>query len=243
MEGFTYHNIFETKGIEYLVILGFFAILIPFWLVLNRRVEITRQIRKGIGVLKAGLFKVPQGVFHFGNHTWAHLEKSGVARVGLDDLLVRITGDISVSWLKHEGDNVMKDDPVAEIKHEGKTLAITSPLSGTFTGRNMEISKDPAVVTVDPYNEGWLLRIKPTAWIAETHDCHVAAEANSWLDSELERFRTFLATSLAKVSPESSKIVLQDGGELVENTLSELPGEVWKDFESEFLNGKKAALL
>ena len=44
MEQFTYNNIFETKGIEYLLIIGFFLVLIPFWLILNKRVEIARQI-------------------------------------------------------------------------------------------------------------------------------------------------------------------------------------------------------
>ncbi len=32
MEGFTYTNIFETKGIEYIIIICFFLILIPFWI-------------------------------------------------------------------------------------------------------------------------------------------------------------------------------------------------------------------
>ena len=51
MEGFSYNNIFETKGIEYLAIIAFFAILIPFWLLLNKQVknkkttsEIIRQL-------------------------------------------------------------------------------------------------------------------------------------------------------------------------------------------------------
>jgi hypothetical protein len=30
MESFSYVNIFETKGLEYLVIIGFLAILLPF---------------------------------------------------------------------------------------------------------------------------------------------------------------------------------------------------------------------
>jgi hypothetical protein len=31
-------------------------------------------------------------------------------------------------------------------------------------------------------------------------------------------------------------VVLQDGGELTENSLSELPDDVWLDFQKEFLN-------
>ena len=46
MDGFSYNNIFETKGIEYLVVIAFFALLIPFWITLNKQAKITGQIQK-----------------------------------------------------------------------------------------------------------------------------------------------------------------------------------------------------
>ena len=42
--------------------------------------------------------------------------------------------------------------------------------------------------------------------------------------------------SMGKHSSELSMLTLQDGGELRNNTLSELPNEVWQDFQKEFLN-------
>ena len=60
MEGFYYSNIFETKGIEYIVVLIFFAILIPFWLVLNKQVNIKKQIQKAISILTANVLRIPQ---------------------------------------------------------------------------------------------------------------------------------------------------------------------------------------
>jgi glycine cleavage system H protein len=36
--------------------------------------------------------------------------------------------------------------------------------------------------------------------------------------------------------PEPSILVLQDGGEIVEQPLAELPQEVWNDFQEEFLS-------
>lgn len=46
MDGFTYTNIFETKGIEYLMIIVFMLILIPFWITLNRKTGKKKNIRK-----------------------------------------------------------------------------------------------------------------------------------------------------------------------------------------------------
>ncbi len=48
MDAFSYNNIFETKGIEYLVVIAFLALLIPFWITLNKKAKITGQLRKGI---------------------------------------------------------------------------------------------------------------------------------------------------------------------------------------------------
>ena len=36
MDGFTYYNIFDTKGIEYLFIIAFLILLIPFWIIINK---------------------------------------------------------------------------------------------------------------------------------------------------------------------------------------------------------------
>ena len=37
-------------------------------------------------------------------------------------------------------------------------------------------------------------------------------------------------------SAESLKVVMQDGGALCDHVLTGMSGEVWKDFEKEFLN-------
>ncbi len=70
MEGFTYSNLFDTKGIEYLVVIAFLLLLIPFWLILNRQGRMVSRIRNVAGVLSATLMKIPQGIFYNKNHTW-----------------------------------------------------------------------------------------------------------------------------------------------------------------------------
>ena len=46
MDAFSYSNIFETKGIEYIAIIAFFMVLIPFWIILNKREVIKQKIQK-----------------------------------------------------------------------------------------------------------------------------------------------------------------------------------------------------
>ncbi|HRZ78301.1 MAG TPA: hypothetical protein P5248_13080, partial [Bacteroidales bacterium] len=118
MDGFSYYNIFDTKGMEYIVIIAFLLLLIPFWLILNRGDRLRQGVRRALGVLTAGVLRVPQGIYHSQNHTWAFLERFGAARVGLDDLLMRITGEVELKFMRQPGETVRKGDLLAEIAQD-----------------------------------------------------------------------------------------------------------------------------
>lgn len=238
MDGFTYKNIFETKGIEYLVTIVFFVILIPFWILLNRQVKTKKQIQKSLGTLTANSLKVPHGLFFSRFHTWTHLEKSGVAKVGLDDLLLHITGEVKFHQLIKSGESVKKGDLLAEISNKGKVLKIFSPISGEIVEANAELANSPELLNEDPYLKGWMYKVKPSSWVTDTHSYFLAEDATAWAMQELERFKDFLANSVVKNSPIPSNVILQDGGELIDNPLSELPDEVWQEFQQDFLSKK-----
>jgi glycine cleavage system H protein len=236
MDGFSYSDIFATKGLEYLIIIAFLVLLIPFWIMLNKQVKMTRQLKNALGILSANILRIPQGLFYSKNHTWMHLEKSGAAKVGLDDLLLHITGEVKFSHLKNPGDMINKGDLLTEINQNGKLLAIFSPVSGKIVETNPILHEHPGTLNEDPYGKGWIYKIKPSNWIAEAKSCYLAEEATIWSERELLRFKDFLAVTMKNNSPEASMVILQDGGELCDHSLSALPDETWKDFQKEFLN-------
>jgi len=235
MEQFAYSNIFETKGIEYLVIITFLVLLIPFWVLLNKKVKIIKSMHKALGVLSANVLKIPQGIFYCKNHTWTHLETTGAAKVGLDDLLLHITGEVIFKNLKNQGDIIRKGDLLTEIYQNGKGLNIYSPISGKILNTNSTLNEKPGMLVTDPFGIGWIYEIKPTNWKSETNSYFLAEDATNWSNKELKRFKDFLASSVKKYSPVPSMLVLQDGGELRDNLLSEMPIEIWQDFQKSFL--------
>ena len=124
MEGFTYTNIFETKGIEYLVIIAFFAILVPFWLILNRKSKLKQQLSKALSFITPDSLRIPQGVFFSKFHTWAHLGTNGQARVGIDDLLLHFTGDITFENNLKPGDKIAKGESSVRLNTMGKSCKL-----------------------------------------------------------------------------------------------------------------------
>jgi glycine cleavage system H protein len=235
MEGFNYTDIFATKGLEYLIIISFLALLIPFSLVLNKKVRTTRQIKLALGTLSATMLKIPQGLYFARNHTWMFIEKTGIARVGLDDLLLHMTGEVRFGNLRHPGEMIFKGELLTELIHEGKTLQICSPVSGLIIQANAALDEQPGMLNDDPYGKGWMYAIKPTDWITEVKSCYFAEEATAWSAKELVRFKDFLTATLRTCSPDPGMVVLQDGGELCDHALHALPEDSWDDFQKEFL--------
>lgn len=236
MDGFRYINIFETKGIEYIIIIAFLIMIIPFWIIINKQTGLERQMKKALGILTAGILRIPKGLFYNRNHTWVHLERSGSATVGLDDFLIHATGEIKFKSIKKPDDFINKGDLMAEIVQSGKILRITSPISGKIVYANSRIKYNPGILNEDPYGKGWIFKIIPSHWFEETSSFYMAEEAIEWSRQEIVRLKDFLAQSMNKYSPETSMNILQDGGELCDRPLSELPDQVWQDFQKSFLN-------
>jgi glycine cleavage system H protein len=231
MDGFTYHNIFDTKGIEYIVIICFFLILIPFWIGLNKT-----SFKKAIDVLATKILRIPQGLFFSKNHTWAFLEKTGSAKVGLDDFMQRATGNVNFNYMKSTNENIKKGDVIAEIIQNGKTLKVLSPISGTILKTNENLNDEPGKFNEDPYELGWLYSMKPNSWVEDTKSYLLAENAEEWAKNELSRFKDFVVTSASNIHGKEATVALQDGGEIREHILDEMPSEVWEDFQKEFLN-------
>ncbi|MCK4919473.1 MAG: hypothetical protein KAS71_00415 [Bacteroidales bacterium] len=237
MEGFSRVDIFDTKGIEYIFVIGYLIFLIIFWNVSNKHEGIIMRIKTAIGNLSAGILKIPQGLFYNKNHTWTHLEKSGEAKVGLDDFLQHITGEVKLTQLKSPGEMINKGDVLTHIGKDGKQLSVFSPISGKIINTNSNLDENPEILNEDPYEKGWIYKIKPSNWKEETNSYLLAEDATNWSIKELDRFKEFLTgDTMRKYSAEPSMVLLQDGGEIRDNLLGDLPNEVWEDFQKEFLN-------
>lgn len=238
MEGFSIVDIYDTKGTEYLFVIGYLIILILFWRLASNPGKVLSSIRDAVSTLSVKILNIPQGIHFNRNHTWAHLGESGAARVGLDDFLQHVIGDLQLSGMKGAGDPIRKGELLAEIEQEGKKLKVFSPISGVVLETNAMLDEDPDLINEDPYQKGWLYQIKPSNWIKDTSSCLLADKASEWSEKEITRFKDFLSMgAMRKYSTEPAMLVLQDGGEIVDNVLSELPEEVWHDFQEEFLDG------
>ncbi|MBZ0243497.1 MAG: hypothetical protein K8F24_09815 [Bacteroidales bacterium] len=234
MSEFHYTNLFETKGAEYLLTIVFFLLLVPFWIMLNRKASTPTRVSQAASILD-NLLYIPQELLLSMNNTWVKILHPTKVRVGLNDLIINMIGENQLNFFKQNGEQVNRGELIAQIGSAEKTLNILAPVSGTISGLNPSLHHQKMVVGQAPYESNWMVDINPKNWQAEARDLLSGEAAKIWLTRELGRMRDFFVGRLA-ITAQNQHIILQDGGEINPEILSEMPAPIWNDFQQAFLS-------
>ncbi len=178
----------------------------------------------------------PKGLFFNKTHTWAFMEKNGMVKIGLDDFLLHVTGPLSRIKMKQAGEQIRMGEPALTIIQNGKQLVINAPVSGSVKCQNGQLLDDISLLNSSPVHEGWIYAIEPSNWEKESQFLIMADKYKEWLKNEFTRLKDFLAFNRQTSNAEFVPIMLQDGGELKDNLLSDFGPEVWEDFQNKFIN-------
>ena len=92
------------------------------------------------------------------SHEWVHVE-GGVATVGISDHAQSELGDVIFVELPAAGTVLKAGDKFGTIESVKAASDLYSPVGGTVTGVNDQLSEAPERVNADPYGEGWMLRL------------------------------------------------------------------------------------
>lgn len=226
---------FPTKGIEYLLVIGYLLLLVPFtWALLGRRpTPRTVPVRAGAAARAGGSwspgswFPLPEGLHFHRGHTWAMPEGAGVFRVGMDGFALRMLGRPEALDLPQPGTALEQGEPGWRLRVGGRALPLLSPVRGEVTEVNPEAVTSPGRVGDDPYGEGWLLKVRTDRAGGVLKNLLSGELARAWMDQSMDRVSHRLLPQLGQV--------LQDGGEPVEGFARQLDPERWPAIAAEML--------
>jgi glycine cleavage system H lipoate-binding protein/ABC-type phosphate transport system substrate-binding protein len=202
----------------------------------NRKTVMMADSFKMSPALTTESIKAPGGLYFDKTHTWAFMEKDGRVRIGIDDFLQHLTGPLTRIKMKEPGEKVRKGEKIITLIREGKQLEIYAPVSGTIMQQNQALLTNSTMVNSSPYADGWIYTIEPVSWAREIQFMFMGSEYKEWLTEEFSRLRDFFASSVQSNEMVYEHVVLQDGGEITDNVLSELGPEVWEDFQTKFID-------
>lgn len=102
---------------------------------------------------------VPAELKYTKEHEWARIE-GNIATIGITDYAQGELGDIVYLQLPEVGDTVTKDDSFGTIEAVKAVSDLYAPISGEVVAVNAVLQDTPETVNSNPYNEGWLIKIK-----------------------------------------------------------------------------------
>jgi glycine cleavage system H lipoate-binding protein len=228
MEGIRFVDIYATKGIEYLIVIGFLAAFVLFVRYLSR----PRPAAKVAAQDDYTQFRIPDGLFYHQGHGWLRPEPGSIGVVGLDDFARKLVGKVDSVELPPVGARLEQGAPGWKLVVDSVPVSMLSPVNGEVVEVNKEVLRSPALLRTDPYGKGWLLKVKDSRIAADTHNLLSGKMARAWMEN-----------ALAKLHPVEHELgtVMQDGGTPVEGIARMLGGEHWAEVAEEHLQTREGA--
>ena len=216
-----------TKGIEYVMAIGYLLLLIPFWWLVAR--ERGADAGAALAPVQAmrSWFNLPEGLHFHRGHAWAVPERDGLFRVGIDDFAQRLVGRADALDLPRPGTVVEVGTPGMKLKVDGHAVKVLSPVGGEVVETNPDALRDPRVVCDDPYGTGWLMKVRVPRPALALSNLLSGKVARAWMDEAAETLSSLMGPKLGPV--------LQDGGVPVSGFARELSPQEWPRIAEELL--------
>ena len=101
------------------------------------------------------------------NNVWARKEADGTVTVGMTAYACNLAGEVVAYTPKKAGKVIDKDKSAATVESGKWVGPVKTPVTGEIIATNDAVAAKPGTINADPYGNGWLVKLKPTAWDAE----------------------------------------------------------------------------
>jgi len=105
---------------------------------------------------------VPTDRTYLETHEWHKLD-GDVVTIGITQIAADELTDITYVALPKVGDKVSANARWGEIESVKATADLYSGVSGSVSAINGELANNPALVNTDPYNAGWMIKVKASS--------------------------------------------------------------------------------
>jgi glycine cleavage system H protein len=103
---------------------------------------------------------VPTDRTYLETHEW-HRVDGDVVTIGITQFAADELTDITYVALPKVGDKIAANGRWGEVESVKATSDLYSGISGTISAVNDELTANPGLVNTNPYDAGWMIKIKP----------------------------------------------------------------------------------
>lgn len=102
---------------------------------------------------------VPDNLFYTKDHEWLKLD-GDIATIGITDFAQHELGDIVFVDVDSVDEELEAEEAFGTIEAVKTVSDMFMPVSGTVTELNEALDGEPELINKDPYEAGWIIKIK-----------------------------------------------------------------------------------
>jgi glycine cleavage system H protein len=102
---------------------------------------------------------VPANLKYTKDHEWISVE-GDIATVGITDFAQGELGDIVYVEIETEGETLDQEEVFGSVEAVKTVSDLFMPVSGEIIEFNSALEADPELVNTDPYEKGWMIKVK-----------------------------------------------------------------------------------
>jgi glycine cleavage system H protein len=102
---------------------------------------------------------IPSELKYTKDHEWVKID-GDIATVGITDFAQSELGDIVYVEVETVGETLEADEVFGTVEAVKTVSDLFLPLSGEIIEFNENLEDEPEVVNSDPYNAGWMIKVK-----------------------------------------------------------------------------------
>lgn len=103
---------------------------------------------------------IPSDLRYTKSHEWVRDEGDGTVTVGITDHAQELLGDLVFVELPEPGAELHAGDECAVVESVKAASDVYCPLNGEVTEVNEALTDAPETINTDPYETGWIFRLK-----------------------------------------------------------------------------------
>jgi len=127
---------------------------------------------------------VPDNLHYSKDHEWVRVD-GDTAVIGITDHAQDQLGDVVYVELPKAGEEFAANDSFGSVESVKAVSEIFTPVTGKVTETNDSLNDEPEKVNKDPYDEGWMIKMKMRN-ASEVDSLLTAAEYEDFTKAESE---------------------------------------------------------